>query len=494
MALFGNAKASGLIKESTISMSAQQSYPSNSPEYFDAVTESRVNWRKKNAYYHGCIRKYLQFVVPQGVSVLDVGCFAGEQLASLKPARGVGIDFGKKIIEVARKKFPSLEFHAREVDNIDLVEKFDYVVVNNTIGYANDLQSAFASLKKVCRPDSKLVLFYHNNLWRPFLKLAELMGLRMKWSSQHWIASKDIVNLLDLNDFEIIAQNEQILIPFYIPLISTLFNRYIVHLPLIKHLALNHVFVAKPRGPRRDPARVKCSVVIPCRNEKGNIEPAVLRTPEMGPDMEIIFVEGHSSDGTLQECYRVQEAYKGKDIKVLVQKGKGKGDAVREGFDAATGDVLMILDADLTTPPEDMPKFFNAIVEGKGEFINGTRLVYKMEDEAMRFLNMIANKLFSIVLTYLLGQYLKDTLCGTKVLWKEDYQKIVAGRRYFGDFDPFGDFDLLFGAAKLNLKIVEIPVQYKARTYGSTQISRFRHGWLLIQMTFFAMRKIKFIE
>ncbi len=465
----------------------------NSREYFDSVTDSRINWRKRNSYYHRYIGRYLRFVVPERSAVLDIGCFSGEQLASLKPKRGVGIDFGDRVIAMAQKKFPHFEFHSREVDNIDIEEKFDYVVINNTIAYANDLQTAFASIKKVCRVDTKIVLFYHNNLWRPFLKLAEFLGLRMKWSQQHWIASKDIKNLLELNDFEVISESEQILIPFYLPLISTLFNRYLVHLPFFRFFALNHVFIAKLRGIRFDSGDVKCSVIIPCRNEKGNIEPAVLRTPPMGSHMEIIFVEGHSSDGTLEECYRVQEAYKGQDIKVLVQKGKGKGNAVREGFAAATGDVLMILDADLTTPPEDMPKFYNAIVAGKGEFINGTRLVYKMEDEAMRFLNMIANKLFSIILTYLLGQYLKDTLCGTKVLWKEDYEKIVSGRSYFGDFDPFGDFDLLFGAAKLNLKIIEIPVQYKARTYGSTQISRFRHGWLLIKMTFFAMRKIKFV-
>jgi SAM-dependent methyltransferase len=467
---------------------------SHTRAYFDSVTDSRMRWRQKNSYYHRCILRYLQFVVPEDATVLDIGCFSGEQLAALKPGRGVGIDFGDKVIEIARSRFPHLEFHARDVDDVAVDETFDYVVINNTIGYAQDLQTAFASIKKVCRVDTKVVLFYHNNLWRPFLKLAELLGLRMKWSDQHWVARQDIRNLLELNDFEIISQSEQILFPFNIPIVSTLFNRYLVHLPVLKHLALNHVFIAKPRGARRPPEEVTCSVIVPCRNEKGNIEAAVLRTPPMGAHTEIIFVEGHSSDGTLEECRRVKTAYKGQDIKVMVQQGKGKGDAVREGFAAASGDVLMILDADLTTPPEDMPKFFNAIVQGKGEFINGTRLVYKMEDEAMRFLNMIANKTFSIVLTYLLGQYLKDTLCGTKVLWKEDYAKIVANRSYFGDFDPFGDFDLLFGAAKLNLKIVEIPVQYKARTYGSTQISRFRHGWLLIKMTFFAMRKIKFID
>jgi glycosyltransferase involved in cell wall biosynthesis len=238
---------------------------------------------------------------------------------------------------------------------------------------------------------------------------------------------------------------------------------------------------------------VSCSVIIPCRNEKGNIEDAVQRTPDMGKHTELIFVEGNSQDGTLEECERVKQQYPHKDITVLVQDGKGKGDAVRKGFSQAKNDVLMILDADLTVPPEDLPKFFEAILSGKGEFINGSRLVYQMEKEAMRFLNLLGNKFFSRAFTYLLEQRIRDTLCGTKVLWREDYDKILAGREYFGDFDPFGDFDLLFGASKLNLKIIEIPIRYRERTYGSTQISRFRHGLLLLKMIFFAMKKIKFI-
>ncbi len=130
---------------------------------------------------------------------------------------------------------------------------------------------------------------------------------------------------------------------------------------------------------------------------------------------------------------------------------------------------------------------------GKGEFVNGSRLVYRMEDQAMRALNLIANKLFSLIFTWLLGQRFTDTLCGTKVLRREDYLRLKAGRAYFGDFDPFGDFDLIFGAAKLNLKVVEVPIRYASRTYGETQISRFRHGLMLLRMVVFAFLRIKAI-
>jgi glycosyltransferase involved in cell wall biosynthesis len=281
--------------------------------------------------------------------------------------------------------------------------------------------------------------------------------------------------------------------PINIPLVSGFCNRFLANMPLFWKMALTEVLVSRPMEERKRPEEVTCTVLVPCRNEKGNIEQAILRTPDMGKQMEIIFVEGGSSDGTFEECLRVQKKYSDKDIIVLRQDGRGKGDAVRKGFAAAKNDVLMILDADLTVPPEDLPKFFQAIVSGKGEFINGSRLVYRMEKEAMRFLNTLGNKFFSRVFTYLFEQKIRDTLCGTKVLWRRDYLKIQEGRKYFGDFDPFGDFDLLFGAAKLNLTIVEVPIRYRERTYGSTQISRFRHGILLIKMAFFGLFKIKWI-
>jgi glycosyltransferase involved in cell wall biosynthesis len=253
---------------------------------------------------------------------------------------------------------------------------------------------------------------------------------------------------------------------------------------------LRHYSVCRSLRKANDSIR-SASVVIPARNEKGNIEPAIKRMPRFCDGIEVIFIEGHSRDGTMDEIKRVAEAYPDWDIKVMAQPGKGKADAVFTAFDAARGDVLMILDADLTMPPEQLPKFWKAIAEGKGEFINGSRLVYPMEDEAMRFLNLIANKSFSLIFSWLLGQRFTDTLCGTKVLRRSDYERIKAGRAYFGDFDPFGDFDLIFGAAKLNLRCVEVPIRYSARTYGETQISRFSHGFLLIKMVIFAFFRIK---
>jgi hypothetical protein len=397
------------------------------------------------------------------------------------------------MIEVAREKFPGVEFQVDDLEALQTDEKFDYILLVNVIGYVDDIQSSLTGLKKICKPDTRIVVVYFNYLYQPILKCAEWFGLRMKRPIMHWLPPQDIRNILKLSDFETVKADYQILMPVYIPVISTLLNRIIVKMPFFRKLALNEIVIARTCEKRGDADDTTCSVVVPCRNEKGNIENVVKRMPDMGKHTELIFVEGHSKDETLAECYRVQKAYPDKDIKVMVQHGKGKADAVRKGFREAKGDVLMILDADLTIPPESLPKFFEAIVSGKGELVIGSRLVYQMEKEAMRTLNLLGNKFFSTMFTYLLDQRIRDTLCGTKVLRRRDYEKIVAGRSYFGDFDPFGDFDLLFGAAKLNLQIVEIPIRYRERAYGSTQIDRFRHGWLLLKMTAFAMKKIKFI-
>lgn len=462
-------------------------------KYFNSLAEDRGKRGKIGTYYHKELENYLRFLIPPNSSVLEIGCGSGNLLAALNPGRGLGIDISPKMIEAAKRNFPHLQFEVGDLEDLQIEEKFDYVVLVETIGHVDDIQSAFKELHKVCKPETRLIIVYYNYLWEPALKFAEIVRVRKKHLLEHWLPIEDISNLLDLNDFEVIKKGYRFLLPIYIPLVSSFFNKFLANMPFFWKLSLIETIIARPRGYRKPPEKVTCSVIIPCRNEKGNIERAVLETPNMGRHTEIIFVEGHSQDGTIEECERVKNKYPQRDIKVLVQDGKGKGDAVRRGFSHAKNDVLMILDADLTVSPDELPKFFDAIVSGKGELINGSRLVYQMEKEAMRFLNLLGNKFFSKVFTYLLEQRIRDTLCGTKVLWKEDYEKIIAGRKYFGDFDPFGDFDLLFGAAKLNLRIVEIPIRYRERTYGRTQISRFKHGLLLLKMTFFALKKIKFI-
>jgi len=439
--------------------------------------------------------KFLKFNIPEGSSILEIGSGTGYILNCLKPGRGVGIDISGEMVKRAKEKYSHLEFIQMDAENITLEEKFDFIIILDTIGYFEDVQKVFQELHKVSTSSTRIIITYHNFLWQPFITLAEFLRLKMPPKKLNWLNLIDISNLFILSDFDIVKIGRRFLFPKYFPLLSNFINRYMSNLPLLNDFCLCGYVIARSLKPDLpDNKLYSVSVVVPARNEKGNIEEAVKRIPEMGKKTEIIFVEGHSTDETLEEIQRVYEKYsKDREIVYTVQDGEGKGDAVRKGFSLATGDILMILDADLTVPPEDLPKFYNALATGKGEYINGTRLVYPMEKEAMRTLNMMGNIFFSLTFTWLLEQRIKDTLCGTKVISKNNYKKLISNRKYFGDFDPFGDFDLIFGSSKLNLKFIEVPIRYKARHYGSTNISRFRHGWLLLKMVFFAMNKIKFI-
>lgn len=465
-------------------------------EHLDSVAQHRRAWINRNRYYYNSKTEYLRFLIPRGKKVLGLGCGTGELLAALEPSFGVGIELSSEMVQLAKEKYPHLFFINADIENHNtwgLNEKFDFIVLSDSIGLLEDVQLTLEGLHPYCNPSTRVVITYYNFLWEPILKLAEKIKQRMPQPDQNWLSSEDIENLLYLSDFETVKRDRRLLIPKKIPVVSPLFN-FLCGFPIINKLCLCNYLVARPVNQEKNKKQKTVSVIIPCKNEKGNIEPAVKRLSKLGTHTEIIFVDGHSTDGTQEAIKQIIRKYTEKDIKFYVQDFTGKGDAVRKGFAHAKGEVLMILDADLTVPPEDLPKFYNAIVSGKGEFINGCRLVYPMEKEAMRLLNILGNKFFSMVFTWLLNQRVKDTLCGTKVLTKTDYEKIVANRNYFGDFDPFGDFDLLFGASKLNLKIVEIPIRYRSRTYGETQISRFRHGWLLLRMCIFAMLKLKIIK
>ncbi len=464
----------------------------NKLRYFDKIAEDRISYRKKHKYYWNYLTSYCDYFIHDSNSILEIGCGSGELISSVKGTHKTGIDFSEVMIQKARLQFPEMDFRCMDAHTMDLNRKFDVIILSNLVGWLDDVQVCLQQVRKHCHPRTRIILTYYNFLWEPLIKFSEFIGIKKKSPEQNWLSQKDILNLLYLTDMEVYRRQRNMLIPVYIPVLSWLFNKYIARLPLFNLLSLNQHVFARPANCGEE-MKYTVSVVIPARNESGNIENAVLRLPEFGAGVEIIFVEGNSTDDTWEKIKEIQQKYKDtRNIKIARQSGKGKADAVRKGFSISTGEILMILDADLTVPPEKIPKFYDAIARGKGEFINGSRLVYPLEKNSMRFLNMLGNKFFSHAFTWLLEQPIKDTLCGTKVIFRDDYDRLVSNRKFFGDFDPFGDFDLLFGAYKLNLKIIDLPVRYQERTYGDTNISRFRHGFILLKMWFYAAGKIKF--
>ena len=452
---------------------------------------------RRNRYFHNyLIRMVCRHVVP-GASVLDVGCGNGRMLAATAPAQGVGIDINPAAIAEARRRFASLVFHETAVEDIGALSlpRFDYIIVCGVLQQFYDLHTALAALRPLCHRRTRLILCTYSRLWQPVLRCAEIIGRKQAVPDESWLPGDEVANVLSHSDFSVIRQIPCLLLPLWIPLLGNAINRWIAPLPVLRHLGLCTLTVARPvTRSSAAPSPDSVSIVVPVRNEAGNIEPLLRRLPQLARKQEVIFVEGHSTDDTWSVVQRTLAEYHGEFLlTALRQNGRGKGDAVRAGFAAATGDILLILDGDLSVPPEELPRFVQLIHSNQCEFANGSRLVYPMDKQAMQFLNILANKCFGYLFTFLLGQRLRDTLCGTKVLRRDDYLRIAANRGYFGDFDPFGDFDLLFGAARLNLKILDVPVHYKQRAYGRTNISRFRHGLLLLRMCLFAARKLTFI-
>jgi ubiquinone/menaquinone biosynthesis C-methylase UbiE len=473
---------------------AAQVHRQNRIAHWDALARARDTRKGFGGGYRRRLIEVYRYLVTPGQRVLELGCSQGDLLAALEPSIGVGVDFSNEMLTRARDRYPNLFFVEADAHELVLDQVFDVIILSDLINDLWNVQTVFEHFRRQCHPRTRIVLNFYSRLWEFPLRVAERMGLANPNLEQNWLDQNDVANLLNLSGYEMMRYWNEVLWPVPTPLVAPFCNKFLVKLFPFRALGLTNFMIARPK-----PSRVvvgpspRISVVVPARNEAGNIEQLIDRVPEMGGGTEIIFVEGHSTDDTYAAIEQAVSRHPQRSCKILKQSGKGKGDAVRCGFAAATGDILTILDADLTVPPEDLPIFFDALCSGSADFANGVRLVYPREDNAMRMANLIGNKFFGFAFSWMLGQRIKDTLCGTKTIWKKDYELLAANRAYFGDFDPFGDFDLLFGAAKLSLKIVDVPVRYRNRVYGTTNIQRWRHGLLLFRMVIFAARRMKFV-
>src|SRR6266487_3043241 len=461
------------------------------------IAARRESWINRNKYYYELLNRLFQFLVEPEKKVLSVRCGTGNLLAVVRPSNGKGIEICREIVDIAQQRNPSFEFAVAFPDKQEFQqafkpdEAFDYILFND-IGDTVDVLQALRNLRPLCQRHTRVLVTTYNHLWEPFVTFAEWVGMKVPRTEQNWLSTADIRNLLKRVGFEALETHRIVLLPKYLPLLSGFFNRFCARLPFLSKLCMTQVVVARMMPPPLLPERLSVSVVIPCKNEKGNVEDAVRRIPSLAGRTESIFCDDQSTDGTAEEVRRVQSCYPEKDIRLEHGPGVCKSRNVWTGFDAAKGDVLLILDADLTTIPEELPYFINVIVSGQAEFVNGSRLVYPVPKGAMNGANMLGNKFFSVAFTYLLGQMVKDTLCGTKVLWRSDWERIRPMLGSWGTEDRWGDYELLFGAAKLSLKILDLPVHYQERIYGSTKMTKvFHHGLIMLKMCWHGFLKLK---
>jgi len=466
-------------------------------------TSPRKNFFRRG--YRKVLARYYDHFLPREGDILEAGCGDGMLLHELvhrneatmvkgQSARAYeGMDLSEGMVRAARELCPNLSILLDNVETCRFEKKYQAILLSDTLNETFDVQMLLQNLHSGLTDQGRLVLNIHNTLWRPVLSLAGFLRLIPTRSKQNWLSRDDLENLLDLAGWETLYCEPRILIPLPLGGVGTWINRLFA--PLLPWFCLSIFFVARPQPQTRkdsDP-EYSASVIVPARNEEGNIGNILLRIPRMGSWTEIIFVEGGSSDDTWQKIKEAEESPpEGMIVRGYQQKARGKGDAMRTGYAQAKGDVVMILDADLTVPPEDLPKFYHCLISRKADFVNGVRLVYPMEDQAMRFLNMCGNKFFSLAFSLVLGFPIKDTLCGTKVFWRKNYEEMAKIREDFGEMDPFGDFDLIFAARFMNMKIRDLPIRYQSRDYGETQIHRWKDGWRLLKMVFFAARKFMF--
>jgi SAM-dependent methyltransferase len=460
-------------------------------EHYDRVSGSRQSYIEENAYYYDQVYRLLRTIVPPGKRVLQVGCLTPNILNALEPSYGVGIDLSEKLVEVARQRFPHFEFRHHDDYRVEAGEPFDFVLIMD-INDQVDPIAALRALRPVMNEQTRVIAHHYNHLWEPVIRITARLGAKFPLPQQNWLSEGDVRNIFALCDCEPLQVHRVVMAPKYVPLLSALMNEFFARLPLVQRLNMINLTVARPIAPRRPDRGYSVSVVVPCRNEVGNVASAVARIPDMGRHTEIIFCDDQSIDGTADEVRRQQKSNPHRDIKLYDGPAICKALNVRTGFDHAQGDILMILDADLTTMPEELPYFYDAVASGMAEFVNGTRFVFPMEDAAMKPLNVIGNRFFSAMFSVLLGQRISDTLCGTKVLWARDWPAIRALSGTWGTDDRWGDYDLLFGAAKLHLRIVDLPVHYQERFSGETKMTgRVRNGLIMLRICWAAFLKFK---
>lgn len=434
-------------------------------------------------YYHELVRKTLSFIIPKNKKVLFLGSYDGKALAQLSPSLGVGVEVDKDFCQKAQKRYPKFKFICKKYEEYKTQEKFDYIVLNGALGKTDDLVGLLKNLQPVCHPSTRLLVYQHNHLWQWILNLAEAFGLKRKEGIHNWLSVGDVSVYLEGAGFEVTRIFRRTLFPLHLFGTGPFINWIATLFPLFDFLKLDQYLLARP-DPKAYPRELPKSltVCITVRNERENIEPIVESLPQLCNEQEILFVEGYSTDGTREEIRRVAKAYPGENVRVIGQPGKGQGDAIRVGFKKARGDIVILYEGDGTSDPRDLQYFYHAAKTGRFEFIEGSRFVYPLVSGAMPLLNKLGNALFARWFSFVLGQRTTDVLSGIKAILKRDYELVYKRWGFLQVEDPFGDFELLYGAARMGLKFGEIPMRYYPRTYGESKTQVLRHGVYLLKM------------
>jgi ubiquinone/menaquinone biosynthesis C-methylase UbiE len=465
--------------------------------FFDNLAPNRDRWIHRYSFYYDELTRVHTSLIVKESSVLDIGCGTGHLLAHMKPKRGVGVDFSHEMIKVAQKNYPHLTFRVMDAHKLEFNETFDYIVLSNLVGYTEDIWQVFRELQSVCHKNTRIIVSNYNYLWQPFFTIAEKLQIKMPDQRQNWLPQEFLRHFLYLNGFSVVKQGKYLHSPFHLGGLGKLVNRIFSVLPIVNNFGCIEYIVARPTFFQEKLVKhTSVSIIVPTYNEAGNISTIVEQMPKIGTKTELIFVDYPGIDRTHERILQVKRKYSGPlTIKLVQQKLKdGKIGALRLGVKKATGEILLTFDADVTIPPRDLLKFYTTLVEGRAEVINGTRLVYPTEKGAMRFLNFLANAFFAHLFSWALQQHFTDTLCGSKGLYKKDFERFEKEITSYDHLDRYGDYFLLLHAYTRNLQIAEVPLRYTQRKYGDTKLQRFTNGWQFLRVFVYFFWQVKLKE
>jgi ubiquinone/menaquinone biosynthesis C-methylase UbiE len=456
--------------------------------HFDALADRYLDLKKLNAFYNDYLIRWTKALVPPRRRVLDIGCGRGDVLAAVRPTVGLGLDLSPTMVRRAAADHghgtSGLQFIEQAVEEFQGDGTFDAALLTNTLEYAYDIGAILDRARAALRDNGRLLITTANPVWSPIFKAASKVGMRIPECDRLWVTNEDLDNLLKLHGFEVVDKRMDLVLPKPVPGLGDALNWAVSRTPVMRYLGSTQLIAA-----RKLPEKARAysvSAIVPCYNEAGNVERCVREMVKLGSRTELIIVDDGSKDGT---AALVNPALRSDiDVKVVsYSPNVGKGNAVQRGFERATGDILMILDADLTTHPEELGPLYEAMSTGRAEFVNCTRFVYPMDGQAMKFANYVGNKVFTIAVSLVMDRRVSDTLCGTKAMFRTDYEHFTMGR------DPWGDYDFLFGAAQLRLAVCELPVHYRDRLAGVSKMNSMKHAKNLVRMCLHGFRQVQIL-
>ena len=460
-------------------------YLNSSILFFKSNFEKRIQFLNKKNFLFNEISNFINNCIDNSKNIF-IFCAGNSVL-------GKNIDSKKIFIKEIDEKYEikyKTNIHYINENTKDVISECDTILISD-IEHQSNPTSSLLSLSKIIRDDTKIIIISRNLVWMIFIKLLKSL-FSFSPKKNNFLPYSYLDNLFSICNLEVIRNEKIITLPIYIPFFTNLINR-IFRLPLLNIFCLSNITILKKKDQNFSNNKdLRVSFIIPCKNEENNIKTFENEIKNSNQSNEYLFGDDNSMDKTIDEIDKLSK--KLNNNKILKYNGPGvcKSENVYKGIELSSGDIIVVYDADLTVDFKDVEFSIDILKNTNADFINCTRMIYPQKDGAMKFSNFIGNSIFANLFSLLFRKKITDTLCGTKIFFKKDWVKIKKNITGLGVKDLWGDFDLLIGAYKNNLKITEVPVTYHERKEDNTKMtSVFLNGIRMLSIVLVAFYKLR---